>query len=95
LLEIERLYADIRKNFVKARFMDWPSEPLTRGGYSFPAPGQITMAGPVLREGLGGRVHFAGEHTSFAFVGYMEGGLNSGAAVAHRLAQRDGIAKGT
>jgi len=95
LLEIERLYADIRKNFVKARFMDWPSEPLTRGGYSFPAPGQITMAGPLLREGLGGRVHFAGEHTSFAFVGYMEGGLNSGAAVAHRLAQRDGIAKGT
>ncbi len=93
LLELERLYGDVRKSFVKARFMDWPSEPLTRGGYSFPAPGQITLAGPALREGIGGRVHFAGEHTSFAFVGYMEGGLNSGASVARRLAQRDGVAK--
>jgi hypothetical protein len=39
-----------------------------------------------------GRLHFAGEHTSYKFVGYMEGALNSGAALAQRIAKRDGIA---
>ena len=38
-------------------------------------------------------MHFAGEHTCYAFVGYMEGALNSGASLARRLAQRDGVAK--
>ena len=57
-------------------------------GYSFPAPGQITKAGPLLRAGVG-RLHFAGEHTSYKFVGYMEGALNSGVTVAKRIAMRD------
>ena len=51
------------------------------------------MQGPLLREGVNGRLHFAGEHTCYAFVGYMEGALNSGAAVAKRLAVRDGVLK--
>ena len=33
----------------------------------------------------GGRIHLAGEHTCYAFVGYMEGALQSGARVAKRL----------
>ena len=41
----------------------------------------------MLREGIG-RLHFAGEHTSYAFMGYMEGALNSGAAAAKRIAVR-------
>jgi monoamine oxidase len=71
-------------------FMDWPSEPWTMASYSFPAPGQVTLQGPVLRAGLD-RLHFAGEHTNYAFIGYMEGALGSGIAVAKRLAQRDGL----
>jgi monoamine oxidase len=70
--------------------MDWPNDPWTLGGYSFPAPGQVTTVGPLMHKGLG-RLHFAGEHTSYKFVGYMEGGLNSGVTVAHRLAKRDGV----
>jgi monoamine oxidase len=35
-----------------------------------------------------GRLHIVGEHACYKFVGYMEGGLNSGAAVARRLAAR-------
>jgi monoamine oxidase len=93
LVEMERVYKDLRKNFVKARFMDWPSEEWTGSSYSFPAPGQVTTVGPLLRGGIGGRIHFAGEHCCYAFVGYMEGALNSGAAVAKRLAKRDGVAK--
>ena len=70
--------------------MDWPSDPWTMAAYSFPAPGQVTSQGPVLRAQLG-RLHFAGEHTNYAFIGYMEGALGSGIAVAKRLAQRDGL----
>ncbi|MFI5401691.1 MAG: flavin monoamine oxidase family protein [Planctomycetota bacterium] len=93
LAELERVYKDIRKNFVKARFMNWPSDAWTGASYSFPAPGEVTTVGPLLRGGLGGRIHFAGEHCCYAFVGYMEGALNSGASLAKRLAKRDGVLK--
>jgi monoamine oxidase len=92
LVALERLYPGVRDQFVQARFMDWPSDPWTQTGYSFPAPGQVTTVGPILRQGLG-RLHFAGEHTCFAFVGYMEGALNSGVALARRIAKRDGVVK--
>jgi monoamine oxidase len=70
--------------------MNWPKEPWTMASYSFPAPGQVTSQGPILRAPFG-RLHFAGEHTNYAFVGYMEGALGSGIAVAKRLAHRDGF----
>ena len=41
--------------------------------------------GPTLRQGIG-RLHFAGEHSSYGFMGYMEGALESGAAAARRIA---------
>jgi monoamine oxidase len=87
---IEKIYRGIRPSFVKARFMDWPSDPWSKASYSFPAPGQVTSQGPTLRLGLG-RLHFAGEYTSYAFMGYMEGALSSGAAVARRIATSDGV----
>ena len=68
--------------------MNWPNEIWTAAGYSFPAPGQVTTVGPILRAGLG-RLHFAGEHTCYKFVGYMEGALNSGVSLAKRIAVRD------
>ncbi len=88
----EELYPGYKESLVATRFMDWPKDPWVQAGYSFPAPGQVTTMGPVLRQGLG-RVHFAGEHTCYKFVGYMEGALNSGVAVAKRLATRDGVIK--
>ena len=93
LAELEVVYKDMRKNFVKARFMNWPQDPWTAAAYSFPRPGEVTTVGPLLRGGIGGRLHFAGEHCCPAFVGYMEGALNSGAALAKRIAKRDGVAK--
>jgi monoamine oxidase len=91
--ELSKAYTGLAANFVKDRFMDWPGDAWTRASYSFPAPGQVTVQGPLLREGVGGRLHFAGEHTCYAFVGYMEGALNSGVAIAKRLATRDGMVK--
>jgi monoamine oxidase len=74
------------------RFMDWPGDHWTRGGYSFPAPGQVTTQGPVMQK-PSNALHFAGEHTCYKFVGYMEGALSSGVSVAERIAKRDGRAR--
>ena len=92
LAELNKVYRGISASFVRARFMDWPSDPWAKGSYSFPAPGQVTSQGPTLHEGIG-RLHFAGEYTSYAFMGYMEGALHSGAAVAKRIAEKDGLLK--
>ncbi|GMU81088.1 MAG: monoamine oxidase [Planctomycetota bacterium] len=89
--ELEKIYPGFSENWLRARFMDWPNDPWVMASYSFPAPGEIVKAGPTLHRGLG-HLHFAGEHTCYKFVGYMEGGLNSGAAVAKRIAKRDGVA---
>ncbi len=91
LAELQAIYPDVRRGFVRARFMDWPSDPWVKASYSFPAPGQVTAQGPTLRRGIG-RLHFAGEYTSYAFMGYMEGALQSGAAAARRIAAFDGAA---
>jgi monoamine oxidase len=62
--------------------------------YSFPAPGQVTTAGPLMAQAhAAGRLHLAGEHTCYKFVGYMEGALDSGIRIAKRLAARDGVTK--
>lgn len=91
--ELTKTYPAYAENLIKTRFMAWPKEEWTKAGYSFPAPGQVTAIGPTYYKGLG-RLHFAGEHTCYKFVGYMEGALNSGASLALRLAKRDGVAKG-
>jgi monoamine oxidase len=92
LAELEKVYRGIRPAFVKGRFMDWPSDVWAKASYSFPAPGQVTSLGPLLWADRG-RVRFAGEYTSYAFMGYMEGALHSGALVARSLAERDGVAR--
>ncbi|HEY1261218.1 MAG TPA: FAD-dependent oxidoreductase [Stellaceae bacterium] len=92
--ELDSRYPTLGAAFVASRFMNWPSAEWTRAGYSFPAPGQVTTVGPLLRDGIAGRLHFAGEHTCYKFVGYMEGALTSGVSIARRLAVRDGAVKG-
>ena len=77
---------------MNSQFINGHNDPLARGSYSFPAPGQVMSIGPILEQGLG-RLHFAGVHCCPAFVGYMEGALQSGVRLARRLAERDGIAK--
>lgn len=83
--ELERLYHGFGDNFTASRFMDWPRDPWTMTGYSFPAPGQVTKVLPLLARGLGDRLHFAGEHACCKFAGYMEGALQSGIAAAQRI----------
>jgi monoamine oxidase len=93
LRELEKVYKGIRTSFVKSRYMDWPADTWVKASYSFPAPGQVTALGPILSSPHAERLHFAGEHTSYGFIGYMEGALSSGLAVAKRLTARDGVMK--
>lgn len=83
---LEALYPGYEKHFQKGMFMGWPREKWTRCGYSCPAPGEVTGIYPHLRAGFQDRLFFAGEYSSLLFTGYMEGGLHSGAELAHRLA---------
>lgn len=87
---MEPMYPGFKAAVVAARLMDWPRDPWTMAGYSFPAPGQVTTQGPVLAAGLGA-LRFAGEHACYKFVGYMEGALQSGLAAARAIAARDGL----
>ena len=90
----ESFYPGYRGQVVKTRYMDWPNDPWVMGSYSFPAPGQVTTVGPLMAQAhAGGRLHLAGEHTCYKFVGYMEGALDSGIRIARRLAARDGVTK--
>ena len=63
----------------------WERYPWTRGSYALFKPGQYSTLNGALdtREG---RVHFAGEHTSADWQGYMNGGVESGQRAAREVA---------
>jgi monoamine oxidase len=87
-------YPTIDREMDRLQLVDWPAEKWSRGSYYFPRPGEVTDWGPFWKSGYGDWLHFAGEHTCFAFIGYMEGALNSGYRLARRLALRDNILLG-
>ena len=92
ITDVERAYSAFRPSWLGQQwFMDWPSDPWTRGGYSSAAPGEITAVAPRLREGMPG-LSFAGEHCSTAFPGYMEGALESGVRTAREIEARSASA---
>ena len=83
------VYPGIRKRLIKDKFMNWPKEKWTEASYYFPRVNEVTKWGPYWKAGYGNWLHFAGEHTSYAFMGYMEGALTSGYRLARRLAVQD------
>jgi monoamine oxidase len=57
----------------------WARYPFTLGSYASAKVGQYTTLLEVGAEpALGGRLQFAGEHTSVDFLGFMNGGVQSG-----------------
>jgi len=88
---LDRFWPGYAKVYVRGELYNWLADPFSRGSYSVAAPGQVTVAGPLLAKGVRGRLHFAGEHCCFAFLGWMEGALSSGVRLARRLAERDGL----
>jgi monoamine oxidase len=65
----------------------WIDDPWHKGAYSYWGIGHYT--GFSGAEGLQeGAIHFAGEHTSVDFQGYIEGAVRSGERVAQEIAQQ-------
>lgn len=85
--ELERQLPGLTRHLLADRAFDWTRDPWTGGGYAYQAPGQVMVQGPLLHRGLGPLL-FAGEHTCFPFMGFMEGGLQSGVRIARRLLGR-------
>jgi monoamine oxidase len=89
LKRLSPVFPRIKQHCRNGIFMDWPGNKWTRGSYSFPRPGEVMRVGPRLRNGFRERLHFAGEHTCYAFTGYMEAALRSGLRVAEQIARGD------
>ncbi len=64
--------------------MHWPTAKYFEGSYAIYRPGDYTSFVGSEAE-VEGNVHFAGEHTSTDFQGWMEGASESGERVAKEL----------
>jgi monoamine oxidase len=87
--------AGFDQNFPGARqayngrtYYSWSAgDPHIGGAYSYLKPGQYTAFNGIQGR-RSGNLHFAGEHTSVDFQGYMEGALRSGYRCAAEIARR-------
>jgi monoamine oxidase len=88
LAQMEPLFPGMTAAYRGRAYRDaWALDPWHHGAYSFYRLGQFTGFGGY--EGVTeGTRFFCGEHTSFAFQGYMEGAIRSGEHVADRIRDR-------
>jgi monoamine oxidase len=86
LEQFNAIYPGLKGAYNGKSFYVWSSgDPHIRGAYSYLKVGQYTGFNGIQgrREG---NLHFAGEHTSVNFQGYIEGGLRSGQRCATEIA---------
>jgi monoamine oxidase len=80
--QIESVLPGITGNWNGLATLDyWQGYPWTKGSYSYWKVGQYTTFAGAEREQQG-NCHFAGEHTSIDFQGYLNGGVESGERAA-------------
>jgi monoamine oxidase len=78
----------MRLNFEKGVAYRWAAERWSQGAFVAFGPGQMTSMMPEIAKPVG-RLHFAGEHTS-AWMGWMEGALESAERVVREVLEADG-----
>jgi monoamine oxidase len=85
--ELNRLFPGISEKFDGKRIvMSWPDYKFTRGSYTCPLVGQFTsLLDETAEPELGGRLIFAGEHTSGELSGFMNGAVQSGNRAAREI----------
>lgn len=67
-------------------WMDWRRQPFALGSYAGAKVGQYTtLLEAAASPSADGRIHFAGEHTSVDFLGFMNGAVESGERAAAAL----------
>jgi monoamine oxidase len=85
LAQIEPLFPGITKKWTGKATVDfWKAYPWTLGSYSYWKVGQYTGFSGVEKEAQG-TCHFAGEHTSQDFQGYLNGAVESGYRAADEI----------
>jgi monoamine oxidase len=85
LAQIEPVLPGITKAWDGTATVDyWAAYPWTRGSYSYYRVGQYTRFGGAEPE-LSGACHFAGEHTTQDFQGYLQGAVVSGQRAADEV----------
>lgn len=87
---LEAIYPGVTEaqNGNVARF-HWPTHEWTKGSYSVYKPGQwTTIAGAEIV--TVGNLFFAGEHCSYDYQGYMNGGADTGRTAAEAMLERLG-----
>lgn len=62
----------------------WRANPWTNGAYSYWRVGEYTSFAGAERE-RSGNIHFAGEHTSIDFQGFLNGAVDTGLAAAQEI----------
>jgi monoamine oxidase len=85
LTQIEPVLPGISAKFNGRATIDfWTAYPWTKGSYSYWKVGQYQAFAGAERE-RSGNCHFAGEHTSIDFQGYLNGGVESGERAADEI----------
>ena len=88
--DLERIFPGIaEKRLGEVRF-HWPTFQYTKGSYACYLPGQWSGFGGAEGERVG-NLHFAGEHCSADFQGFMEGGCETGERAAAEILADLGI----
>jgi monoamine oxidase len=90
LTALERAVPGLRRDFAgRAWLDDWTADPWAHGSYAAFLPGQATRYSGVIARSEGG-IHFAGEHTSTAYQGFLEGAVASGERCAREILRARG-----
>jgi monoamine oxidase len=85
LAQIEPVLPGITKAWDGTATVDyWAAYPWTRGSYSYYRVGQYTRFGGAESE-ISGACHFAGEHTTQDFQGYLQGAVVTGQRAASEV----------
>ncbi len=88
LPKLNEIYPGVQQDFNgKAYKMVWPNYPFAKGSYSAYTVGQFTTIAGSEGETVE-NIFFAGEHTSYNWQGYMNGGAASGRIAAIKIAQQ-------
>jgi monoamine oxidase len=88
LTQIEQLYPGTRAAYDGLAYEDhWALDPWVKGAYSYCRVGQASSYGEIAAT-TEGRIHFAGEHTSTANQGFLDGAVETGERAARQIHAR-------